>query len=187
MDLDPKTYSDLDRHLLEFEGRLQTPRSKSIRARDMATPHNPDLDRQIGPAAIGMRSDFPAASSRDHLTPPMRPFLVHASESCPAGTERHESKQAHHDLEWCQQLAADGGLRHGWYAKYLEDGQPESMGQYESGLRVGVWTRFYSTGEVRAQAEFVKGMQHGWVLAFDKTGEPTRSARYEYGTRITAE
>jgi hypothetical protein len=190
IDLDPKTYSDLDKHLLEFEGRLQAPQSKSFFARVDSAVYGPDLDRQIGPAAIGMKSDFPTASYGDRLTSPTRPtrpFPVHASESCPAGTERQESKQAHNELEWCQQLAAYGGLRHGWYAKYLEDGQPESMGQYENGLRVGVWTRFYPTGEVRAQAEFQKGMQHGWVLTFDKMGEPTRSARYEYGMRITAE
>jgi antitoxin component YwqK of YwqJK toxin-antitoxin module len=58
------------------------------------------------------------------------------------------------------------------------------MGQYDNGLRVGVWTRFFSTGEVRAQAEFREGMQHGWVLAFNKLGERTRSARYQDGSPV---
>jgi antitoxin component YwqK of YwqJK toxin-antitoxin module len=61
------------------------------------------------------------------------------------------------------------------------------MGRYENGLRVGVWTRFYPTGEVRAQAEFREGMQHGWVLAFDKAGERTRSARFEGGAPVNTD
>jgi antitoxin component YwqK of YwqJK toxin-antitoxin module len=55
------------------------------------------------------------------------------------------------------------------------------MGEYRNGLRVGVWTRFYSTGAVRAQAEFQKGMQHGWVLTFDESGSRTRAVRYDRG------
>ena len=134
-----------------------------------------------------MISEFPTTTFSDRSTPPIHPYPVHATNECPPGTELHEAKDGQSEIEWCQQFAADGGLRHGWYAKYLEDGRPESMGQYENGLRVGVWTRFYPTGEVRAQAEFEEGLQHGWVLTFEKTGERTRSARYELGTRISSQ
>ena len=58
------------------------------------------------------------------------------------------------------------------------------MGQYEQGLRVGVWTRFHPTGEVRAQAEFREGLQHGWALTFNRAGERTRSARFENGAPV---
>jgi hypothetical protein len=188
-ELDSVTYADLGRHLLEIESRIESPAVQPRFAHNKAATRIDDFnarDRQSGPAAIQM--DFESQTPRygDRGTPPTRPFPVQASESCPSGTERHEIKTAKSDLEWCQQLAEFGGLRHGWYAKYLEFGQPESMGQYENGMRVGVWTRFYPTGEVRAQAEFEEGMQHGWVLTFDRAGEQTRSAWYQRGTRIPA-
>ncbi len=184
-ELDPTTYHELGEHLLALESRLESGSSTRLVERTGTTARMAEIDGQIGPAAIRMGSDFQTPQYGDRLTPPSRPFPIQASESCPDGTERRETKEAKSELEWCQQLAAFGGLRHGWYAKYLEDGRPESMGQYENGLRVGVWTRFYPTGEVRAQAEFEDGMQHGWVLTFDRMGERTRSARYQFGTRIT--
>ena len=180
-EFDPETFMDLGKHLLEVESRLQASSPSPSLAR------SEDEYSQIGPASIGMVSNFPTPRYGDRLTAPTRPFPVHASDDCPAGTERRDAKEGESEVEWCQQLIDYGGLRHGWYAKYLDQGQPESMGQYENGLRVGVWTRFYSTGEVRAQAEFEKGMQHGWVLTFNKMGEQTRSARYEHGTRISSQ
>jgi antitoxin component YwqK of YwqJK toxin-antitoxin module len=55
------------------------------------------------------------------------------------------------------------------------------MGEYREGLRVGVWTRFYPTGSVRAQIEFREGLQHGWLLTFDEDGRRTRAVRYAEG------
>jgi len=182
--LDSATYMDLARHLIELEARLEDRTGNSLHDRNPAATTLGPLDEQIGAAAIQVRSGFQAAGYDDRRTPPTRPFPVQANERCPAGTERRELKETKGELEWCQQPAKSGGLRHGWYAKYLEDGQPESMGQYENGLRVGVWTRFYPSGKVRAQAEFEKGMQHGWTLAFDKSGQRTRSAWYDHGALV---
>lgn len=177
--LDSKTSMDLGKHLLEVEARLLAPTSSALAAR------KDEEDSQIGPASIGMNSDSSTPHYGDRVTPPTRPFPVRANDDCPEGTQRYEKKEELSEIEWCQQLATSGGLRHGWYAKYLEDGQPESMGQYENGMRVGVWTRFYPTGEVRAQAEFEEGMQHGWALTFDRMGERTRGVRYELGRPIS--
>ena len=58
------------------------------------------------------------------------------------------------------------------------------MGEYRDGLRVGVWTRFYPSGAVRAQAEFEAGMQHGWLLSFSESGERKRAVRFDQGTAV---
>ena len=58
------------------------------------------------------------------------------------------------------------------------------MGEYDNGLRIGVWTRFYPTGQVRAQARFVEGLQHGWMLSFDEAGNRTRAIRFDRGVAV---
>lgn len=164
--LDPSAYDDLADHLLEIEAML----------------HGQSRFELV---ALDSSGKTKVASFSNATIPPSKPFLVHASNDCPAGTETRVKKDEQGEQEWCQQLAADGGLRHGWYARYDNDGRPESMGQYQNGLRMGVWTRFYSSGEVRAQAEFRDGLQHGWLLAFDRTGKRTRSTRFEDGAPVS--
>jgi len=115
---------------------------------------------------------------------PMRAFPVQAAETCPSGTELRSRTSEKGEEEWCQQLAGNGGLRHGWYARYFEGGQPEQVGEYRDGLRVGVWTRFYPAGQVRAQAQFSEGLQHGWLLSFDESGERNRARRFERGAAV---
>jgi hypothetical protein len=175
--LDAATYEELATYLLAIEAR--------VHARATAAD---TLDSQFAPAAFdpARKTTPPSYKSYKELTaPPLRPYPIHANNDCPTGTEPNTRQDGRGgEEEWCQQLSAFGGLRHGWYARYDEDGRPESMGHYENGLRVGVWTRFFPTGEVRAQAEFRDGMQHGWVLTFNKQGERTQSARYEDGAPV---
>lgn len=182
--LDASTYGELATHLLEIEARVHSRSSLASTTRRLATiPRT----AQIAPAAFDPAGRTKTPATRDTTAPPIRPFPVQASNECPAGTEPHTRKEERSEEEWCQQFAADGGLRHGWYARYHEDGRLESMGRYQNGLRVGVWTRFYPTGEVRVQAEFREGMQHGWVLTFDRAGVRTRSARFEDGAPVLSE
>ncbi|HEB88626.1 MAG TPA: hypothetical protein ENI85_03565 [Deltaproteobacteria bacterium] len=181
-ELGETAYRDLADHLLRVEARLNAPTFA-------ASPVSPNDARgrvPIGPAALATSSESDSRPSRNISTPPLHPFPVEAKNECPPGTEirTRKDEESGRDEEWCQQLKAYGGLRHGWYARYRPDGKPESMGQYENGLRVGVWTRFHPSGQVRAQAEFQKGLQHGWVLAFDETGKRTRSALFENGVRV---
>ncbi len=75
---------------------------------------------------------------------PTRPFPVRISEACPPQTELRTRSSEKGEEEWCQQLAQYGGLRHGWYVRYFENGRPEQVGEYRDGLRVGVWTRFFT-------------------------------------------
>jgi len=171
--LDGSTYSELATHLLDIEARVHAQR-----------PATASQKSQFAPAALDPSYRAKSLVRSEPTAPPVRPYPVHASNECPAGTEPNIRKDGRFEEEWCQQLSAFGGLRHGWYARYDEEGRPESMGRYNNGLRVGVWTRFFSTGEVRAQAEFREGMQHGWVLTFNQLGERTRSARYEDGSPV---
>jgi hypothetical protein len=185
--LDASTYGELATHLLDIEARVHAQSAPSLITRGSRTTTRNSQFAPAAPAALDPAGRTRTPSYSDSSAPPVRPYPVQASNECPEGTESRTKEHEHGEDEWCQQLSEYGGLRHGWYARYHQDGRPESMGQYQNGLRVGVWTRFHSTGEVRAQAEFQEGLQHGWVLTFAKTGERTRSARYENGARIDAQ
>ncbi len=185
--IDASTYGELATHLLDIEARVHAQSAPTLTTQGSRTTTRNSQFAPAAPAALDPAGRIRTPSYSDSTAPPVRPYPVQASNECPEGTESRTKEHEHGEDEWCQQLSAYGGLRHGWYARYHQDGRPESMGQYENGLRVGVWTRFYPTGEVRAQAEFREGMQHGWVLTFDKAGERTRSARFEGGAPVHAD
>ena len=176
--LDPQTYEELATHLIEIEARIHSEDARGGRARFAKATRDSGVDRTDAgrPASLAGEADADPA--------PIRPFPVRASDGCPRNTELRSRTTAKGDEEWCQQLEAYGGLRHGWYARYFEGGRPEQIGEYSHGLRVGVWTRFYPSGGVRAQAEFRRGMQHGWLLTFDPSGEREKAVRFEEGTAL---
>ena len=180
-----QAYQDLNAHMIEAEALIHDP---TIAISEKRTTRRSQHPVHFGPAALAQIDQAETARGRNDPAAPIHPFPIEPDEDCPTNTEIRTRKDGKGgEEEWCQQLRADGGLRHGWYVRYLENGRPETMGQYESGLRMGVWTRFHSTGEVRAQAEFHEGMQDGWLLSFDRSGQRIRSARYQRGTLIPSE
>lgn len=181
--IDGQTFQQLATDLVEAEARIHaagggspdsTPRIALAESSDRNAPSG--ATGSPGPAAYA----YGAVSD----APPLRPFPVQPTDGCPQGTELRTRSGDKGDEEWCQQRAELGGLRHGWYARYLEGGRPESMGEYAHGLRIGVWTRFYPSGRVRAQAEFAAGLQHGWLLSFDEDGERTQAVRFDQGVAL---
>ena len=178
-DLDPEAYGELATHLVRLEARIQGPGTRSassglVMSRD--TPEGSQASSSGGPAS--------PADALDSNAAPIRPFPVQVADSCPYGTELRSRKSDEGDEEWCEQLGQAGGLRHGWYARYFQAGQPEQVGEYRDGLRVGVWTRFHRSGEVRAQAEFTRGLQHGWLLSFDESGARQKAVRFDRGVAV---
>lgn len=175
--IDPDTYHALATQLLEVESTFQP-----------TTSGNPPKQTfTIRPSRYERREDAsdttPAALAfSERSSPaPIRPFPVNAKGGCPSGTELRSRLREHGEEEWCQRSGELGGLRHGWFARYHENGQPESMGEYHEGLRIGVWTRFFESGAVRAQAEFQAGLQQGWMLSFNEAGERLQAVRFQEG------
>lgn len=176
-DLDSATYAELSSHLVRVESTLQqagTSRAPGGGALTLGSTKPPRTTGRAFPASLAAATD----------AAPIRPLPVEVAEGCPAGTELRSRESGKGEEEWCQQLDRDGGLRHGWYARYFGDGRPEQVGEYREGLRVGVWTRFHPSGSVRAQAEFDAGLQHGWLLTFSETGERKQAVRFEDGTAV---
>jgi hypothetical protein len=176
-DLDGETYDRLAGDLLRIEGQIQGRAAPRLAAsgslRSAGALRGPAANDAAQPAALA-----------DGNGAPLRPFPVTASEDCPSGTELKTRTGEKGEEEWCQQLAQYGGLRHGWYVRYFDNGRPEQVGEYRDGLRVGVWTRFYASGGVRAQAEFRRGLQHGWLLSFDEQGERQKALKFQQGVAL---
>ncbi|MFK7896075.1 MAG: hypothetical protein AB8G23_09585 [Myxococcota bacterium] len=170
--LGEETYQELLTHLLEIEAMLGGDGSPS---RFSAAPH---------PRSSSSRESAPAAIAHANNPAPALPLPVEVGADCAPGTELKSQTRDGQDEEWCEQTASSGGLRHGWYAKYAESGQPVSVGEYRDGLRVGVWTRFYPNGSVRMQAEFAEGLQHGWLLSFNEAGQRIKAVRFADGTAL---
>ena len=178
--LDAETYQELANHLVRTEARIRD-RARPSKAGSAGSIRLADTPIATRAETTGPAAPDPSAAGGGA---PTRPFPVQVTEDCPVGTELRTRARDDGEEEWCQQLAAAGGLRHGWYARYRADGKPEQVGEYRNGLRVGVWTRFHPGGEVRAQAEFEGGLQHGWLLSFAQSGELKRAARFERGAAV---
>ena len=176
-DLDGATYEELANHLNRVEAEIN-------HANDPVGRRGGSLTLSSKRAAKTGGEPAPAAPAPSGDGAPTRPFAVRVADDCPAGTELRSREGEKGDEEWCQQLTQYGGLRHGWYARYFDDGKPEQVGEYHEGLRVGIWTRFYPSGAVRAQAEFDAGLQHGWLLTFAESGERKKAVRFESGTAL---
>ena len=177
-DLDGATYEELAHHLSRIEASLHvtdapgaTRSGSLVLGSKKSTPTSRGFDAPAAPAPLAEGA-------------PLRPFAVQVADACPEGTELRTRQGEKGDEEWCQQLATNGGLRHGWYARYFANGKPEQVGEYHEGLRVGVWTRFHPSGAVRAQAEFDAGLQHGWLLTFSESGERKKAVRFVEGSPL---
>jgi hypothetical protein len=183
-ELGPKTYQELASHLVVVEAKLEgsIPRpattSRTIR---IARSSGHDSERSHGEAGA---APSPPAAPASQAAAPLRPLPVHASDSCPPGTELESRAEDGVEEEWCRQLPALGGLRDGWYVRYFEGGRPQQIGEYRDGLRIGVWTRFFPSGAARAQAQFERRMQQGWLLSFDESGTRQKAVRFEMGTAV---
>ena len=183
-DLDRETYEELAHHLNRLEASLDSPDAAG------ATGSGSLVLGSKRSARTSRGSDTPAAAAPLAEGAPLRPFAVQVADGCPEGTELRtragetgETGETGEE-EWCQQSAGNGGLRHGWYARYFANGKPEQVGEYHEGLRVGVWTRFHPSGAVRAQAEFDAGLQHGWLLTFSESGERKKAVRFVEGSPL---
>lgn len=102
--------------------------------------------------------------------------------SCPAGTRRMGSPPPEGNSAWCER---NGGVKHGWYATWYDSGVLESRGEYESGGRIGIWSRFFPDGAKRVEAEFANGVQNGGMTVWDASGRVVRETHYEDGQPVS--
>ena len=61
-----------------------------------------------------------------------------------------------------------GGLRHGVWVHFHDNGEVKSQGGFKSGLKHGSWIGFYENGQLFYKGHYVEGKKDGlWVSYYD--------------------
>jgi pimeloyl-ACP methyl ester carboxylesterase len=75
-------------------------------------------------------------------------------------------------------------IKHGYFRKWYDNGQPEWEGRFDNGLIHGKVTSWYRNGQLNFTGEFKHGMQHGSFTYYDENGELHYRADFENGSTI---
>lgn len=82
----------------------------------------------------------------------------------------------------------EDGVKVGMYTRYYTDGTPRVKGYYKDGLKHGVWEYYYkSTGSVRAKGNFERGRKNGVWSFYDYSEVLKRTIEYSDGKIIQSD
>ncbi len=84
-------------------------------------------------------------------------------------------------------FAGDGGdMGQTTHTSYYANGQAKETAEYQDGSRYGRCQRWYDSGQLRAEGEFVSGQMNGEWSWFTPDGQrdESRSGVYERGRRV---
>ncbi|WP_426753399.1 toxin-antitoxin system YwqK family antitoxin [Myxococcus sp. Y35] len=98
--------------------------------------------------------------------------------NCPAGTKQSGSKA---EGLSCTKFDAKHGtqIAHGDYVEYHPNGVKATQGQFENGLKVGVWTFFDAAGTKWGTTEFKDGAWDGKRITYFPNGKPHLVEEYK--------
>ncbi|QDE84524.1 toxin-antitoxin system YwqK family antitoxin [Myxococcus xanthus] len=102
--------------------------------------------------------------------------------ACPAGTVQTGAKT---EGLTCSKVDAQLGqsTAHGAYVAYHPNGKLAARGQFENGLKVGLWTFFDESGVIEGTSEFKDGGWHGQRIKYFPSGKPQRIEEYKDGRK----
>ena len=88
---------------------------------------------------------------------------------CPPGTTLKGGTPPEAHRIWC---ATDGGISHGPYLAWFDDGQKKTEGSFRNGNAHGKWKHWHQTGAVRTEGEYKDGEKVGEWPEFNPEGRP---------------
>lgn len=74
-----------------------------------------------------------------------------------------------------------GGLLHGDFIVYDEDGNIDSKTSYINGIKDGEYIYYGYNGNIRRKAPYIKGKLHGEVLIYGEDGNIEKRENYKHG------
>ena len=78
------------------------------------------------------------------------------------------------------------GRKHGYEKKYFYTGANKQEGEYDLGLKTGVWVWYYlNTGEIRSEGKYVKGKKEGEWKLYNSRGDLKTTFVYKDGILIS--
>jgi antitoxin component YwqK of YwqJK toxin-antitoxin module len=77
------------------------------------------------------------------------------------------------------------GKLNGAYQENFYNGKAKLKGTYQDGMRMGMWTEYYNTGEVLSKVNYLNDLPHGWTTIYDKLGNIKKRVMYRDGYELT--
>ena len=81
------------------------------------------------------------------------------------------------------QGASDGNLLHGPFSKFYHSGQLAEKGEFEKGLKTGVWKSWYETGRLKSIYNYNDGELSGRYQLFNENGDLRESGKIKKGEK----
>lgn len=72
-------------------------------------------------------------------------------------------------------------VRHGDYHSWHTNGAQETVGHYENGLKVGLWTTKSEQGQLSEWQDYESGLEHGLFVSYHHTKNKKCEGRYVHG------
>src|SRR5690606_861164 len=74
-----------------------------------------------------------------------------------------------------------GKLLNGPYEEYFENWSPKTLGNFEHGMKTGVWKQWDHTGRLRKVSNWVKSKETGLFILFNEEGEILQKGKMKDG------
>ena len=103
--------------------------------------------------------------------------------TCPAGTEHQGAPPPHGKMSFCLRRTDDGGVRHGPFRQWSDDGTVLNDGTYENGERDGQWLEYYADGTPKALTTYSVGVRDGEWKTWFENGKLSGEGSYADGRK----
>lgn len=109
-------------------------------------------------------------------------LLVMCSSAVLHKTELFPNKQARE--RWTEVRNSSGEyVRHGAYHSWHTNGQQRTIGNYDHGQKVGLWTTKSEQGQLLEWQDYENGLEHGLYVSYHPTKNKKCEGRYVEGKR----
>lgn len=61
-------------------------------------------------------------------------------------------------------------MKDGPYLEYHESGEIKIVGEYKNGLRSGLWSSWFTNGELQSELNYINGLEEGVYKVFHSNG-----------------
>ena len=76
------------------------------------------------------------------------------------------------DISSFSGVLKDGFISKGTLVKYFQDGQVQQTGQFQESWKVGMWTTYYTSGQIQFLWKYIKGADYPVVeWEYSSTGD----------------
>lgn len=80
------------------------------------------------------------------------------------------------------QGSSAGDVLHGKFSKFYSNGQLAEQGEFDKGLKNGIWLTWYENGQLKTKLTYSKGVLDGKFSTYDQETDSLQTGKYQNGT-----